>query len=274
MVISPAPRETSWHPNAVAATRNPVVVGIDRKQPAALRFAAEAATSRRVGLHVVHCLEGSEDATLLDRAEAVIDSLSPVPETHYLHGAGSPYETLLAESQQASLVVVGTDSIGRVERLFDGTVTEHLVRTAPVPVAIVPESQRPDQPGSGVVLAADAQPLATGPIHFAFEEASRRGTDLRVVQIPPAGMTSTDIASLRAELARSLAGWPQRYPDVTVTCRLTQGAAGERYLHESEDAGLLVIGRGAGRLGHSLLTQLTRRANCPCIVVPDTWSDS
>jgi nucleotide-binding universal stress UspA family protein len=273
----------------------PVVVGIEDKQPSAVRFAAEAAKERGVGLRIVHCVEGlnkvglpddtvefpddlwpSPGQDLLDAAQEVIDSIESPPHTTFVLGANSPIETLLEEADDASLLVVGTDSLGRMERLIDGTVAEHLVKHAPVPVAVVPELSWPITAGSGVFLALDARALATGPIRFAFEEASRRATDLYVVHVPPVGMTEFETTSLRSEIAGILAGWPQQYPDVNLTRRFMHGEPDEGCLRASEEAELLVLGRdgdsGIGRLGHPVLTQIARRTHCPCVVVPDRWS--
>jgi len=271
----------------------PIVVGIEDNQPSAVRFAAEAAAQRGAELRVVHCLEGTDDLSpwddndddsldleptvgqdVLDAAQELIEAMPSPPRTQYLLGAGSPYETLLTEASQASLVVVGTDSVGRMDRFFDGTVTEYLVKHAPIPVAIVPEQSWPLSPGAGVVLALDTRAMASGPIHFAFEEANRRDAELHVTHVAPPGMTSFETSSLRTEIAEILAGWPQRYPRVKLTRGLTHGSPDEGCIGESAGAELLVLGRGNGRLRHPVLTQLARRAQCPCIVVPETWSDS
>lgn len=255
-----------------------VVVGIEDKQPCAVRFAAESASRRGIELSVVHCLEGTRLGAggddLLESAREVVESLVSPPRTRYVLGAGSPYETLLAEAWQASMVVVGTDSVGRMERLFDGTVTEYLVKHAPVPVAIVPEVSWPASPSSGVVLALDAQALATGPIQFAFKEAARRDADLHVVHVAPPGTTTSETRALRAEVARILADWPQQYPDVRLTRRLAHGSVNEVCLREGADAELLVLGRGTGLPGHPVLTKIARHTHGPCVVVPDHWNDA
>jgi nucleotide-binding universal stress UspA family protein len=269
----------------------PIVVGIEDKQPCAVRFAAEAAAMRGVGLRVVHCLDDPRDVAhwldtaaysldasptevqeVLDAAREVIETMESPPDTRYVLGAGSPSEILAEEAAQASLIVVGTDSIGRMERLFDGAVTDHLVKHAPVPVAIVPEVSWPVA-RTGVVLALDARASATGPIKFAFEEADRCDAELHVTHLAPAGLTASESSLLRAEIARLLAGWPQRYPEVRLTRQLTCGAADEGCLRESAEAGVLVLGRDCGRR-HPVLTQLARHTHGPCVVVPDAWGDS
>lgn len=255
---------------------NPIVLGIEDKQPCAVRFAAEAAATRGVELRVVHCLDGTrrgaEGDDLLDSARELVESLESSPPTRYILGTGSPYATLMAEAGQASMVVVGTDSVGRMERLFDGTVAEHLVKHAPAPVAIVPEVSWPAGPSSGVVLALDGHTLATGPIQFAFEEAGRRDADLDVVHVAPAGMTTPETRVVRAEIAQILAGWPQRYPEVRLTRRLAHGRVDEACLRQGETAELVVLGRANGRPGHPVLTRLAQLTQRPCVVVPDTWA--
>lgn len=266
----------------------PIVVGIEDKQPCAVRFAAEFAEQRGVELRIVHCLEGPRDDAvwldtpdesaaagqgLLDAAREVIEAMESPPRTSYVLGAGSPYEILAEEAALASLVVVGTDSVGRMERLFDGTVTAYLVKHSPIPVAIVPEVSWPKSSGSAVVLALDTRSLATGPIHFAFEEANRRDAALHVTHFAPEDMTTVETGLVRTEVAELLAGWPQRYPEVRLTRRLTYGPADEACLRESDEAALLVLGRDSRRR-HPVLTQLARRAHGPCVVVPDSWGNS
>ena len=268
----------------------PIVLGVEDKQPCAVRFAAEAALMRDAELRIVHCPEASGDLGLwsdstddsldafpapgqavLDAARELIDAMESPPTTKCVLGVGAPYDTLEAEARQASLVVVGTDSIGRMERLFDGSVTERLVQHAPIPVAIVPEVSWPAGQRSGVVLALDAREMAPGPIRFAFEEATRRNADVHVVHVVPAGMTTPETNAMRAQIAEILADWPQRYPGVRMTRRLTHGWADDECLREGEEAAVLVVGRGSDPPSHPVLTQLARRANGPCVVVPDAW---
>jgi nucleotide-binding universal stress UspA family protein len=268
----------------------PVVLGVEDKQPSAVRFAAEAALMRDAELRIVHCPETLGDLSLwpdaaedpleafpapgqavLDAAKELIDSMESPPRTKYVFGVGAPFDTLEAEARQASLVVVGTDSIGRMERLFDGTVTERLAHHAPVPVAIVPEVSWPAGSRSGVVLALDAREMVPGPIRFAFEEAARRNADVHVVHVAPAGMTASETKVLRAQIAETLAGWPQRYPDVHLTRRVTHGSADDECLRQGDEAAVLIVGRGSDPPSHPVLTQLARRAHGPCVVVPDAF---
>jgi hypothetical protein len=158
-----------------------------------------------------------------------------------------------------------------MERLFDGTVTERLVQHAPIPVAIVPEVSWPAGQRSGVVLALDVRELAPGPIRFAFEEATRRHTDLHVVHVAPAGTTESEVKVLRAQIAEILAGWPERYPNVNLSRQLTHGAPDEGCLREGEAAELLVLGRHSGAPTHPVLAQFARLTHRPCVVVPNTW---
>lgn len=271
-----------------------VVVGVEGKQPATVRFAADAATARNAALRVVHCIEGLDTTSVsddtiefsddlwpapgqdvLDAAREVIECMESPPPTSYLLSSLRPDEQLLEEASAASLVVVGTDAIGRMQRPFDGTVSQYLVHHCPVPVAIVPELSRPASPGTGVFLALDARTQAVGPIWFAFDEADQRNSELYAVHVTTAALTPARTASLRTEIAELLAGWPQRYPDVKLTRRLMPGKADEGCLRASEEAEILVVGRGNHSMlatdNHPVLTQIARRAHCPCVVVPDSW---
>lgn len=271
----------------------PVVVGLKEKQPTALRFAIEMASVRDVDLHVIHCLEirsagdfvsmphhswrAAGEALLAD-ARHFVEDIDPHPSTEYRLDPELPYFTLRAAAETASIVVVGADSPGLNGSLFGGTVTRRLVAQSSTPIAVVPEWSWPSARSHTIVVAVDARGPAAGSMRFAFAEASRRHAELEAIHVVPIEDLVGNGLPHRIDLSEALAGWSEEFPDVKVTRRFLFGDAEEGCIQASEDADLLILGRGpnAGTtplLDHPVLTEIASRAQCPCIVVPDEWGD-
>lgn len=122
----------------------------------ATAWAIRTAAAFRARLLVVNVLEhrrlngfGSHDREDQARAEreAVLEELVSRARTggahcEYILWAGEPSSSIvsLAEAERADLIVVGTHGRARAGRLFLGSVSDHLVRSAPCPVMVV----RPD----------------------------------------------------------------------------------------------------------------------------------
>jgi nucleotide-binding universal stress UspA family protein len=267
-----------------------VVVGVVDRQPAALRFAADRALSAGAGLRVVHCVESlsawdrpplsdlrwlRSGQTVLEAAREVVGQHAPGLDTEYVVIPGSTGEVLVREAGDAVMLVVGTDSERWADRLLGGRVTARVTTDASVPVAVVPERPFPE-PATGVVLALDARSGVHGSVRFAFTEASRRGLELQVIHIFPIGKTIHEIKSLQAEISRTLAGWSQRFPEVTVRSRLVFNEVDAGTLRAGREVGLLVLGRRpisplTVLFGHPVLSEISREARCPCVVVPEDW---
>jgi len=272
-------------------TTKPVVVGIQGDQPLALQFAAENAAARGVGLRVVHCVDpmiAGEFSTVsdgvrsvpgegvLDQAKEFLSGVQPETPTEYVLSVRGAYGELFDEAERASLIVVGTDPAATLDRFFGGRVTEHLLKRADVPVAVVPEGHAPADPKGAVFVALDAKTSATGPLRFAFEEAQRRDLRLHIAHVAPADTAPPEVEALRAEISEILAGWSERYPDVMVTRLLVFDEPDEGIMRASVEADLLVLGRSSGTLiprpfAHPVLAEIARHAHCPCVVVPNEW---
>ncbi|PKW25507.1 universal stress protein [Phycicoccus duodecadis] len=142
-----------------AAPDAPVVVGVDGSgtSRAALAFAAAQASSRRVGLTVVHTwrvdgtegdgsslgwstgwgrLPEEEEAVL---AEAVAGLGEQFPDVVVHREVVSDYtaDALERLSRDACLLVVGTHGRGTVSGWLRGSVSQAVLRAAPCPVAVV-----------------------------------------------------------------------------------------------------------------------------------------
>ncbi|KCU80043.1 universal stress protein [Mycobacterium tuberculosis XTB13-178] len=95
-----------------------------------------------------------------------------------LHGQIVP--TLANISRQVAMVVLGYRGQGAVAGALLGSVSSSLVRHAHGPVAVIPEEPRPARPPHApVVVGIDGSPTSGLAAEIAFDEASRRGVDLR-----------------------------------------------------------------------------------------------
>ena len=211
---------------------------------------------------------------------------------------GSAAGVLITESQRASVIVVGNRGHGGFASLLAGSVATQLAAHAHCPVIIV----RPDADGgsspadtalsragvtaSPVVVGIDAEERTEAAIAFAFEEAANRGVSLTAVRIWAEPLSSGpdqfkpvayeyDAARKTAarQLAESLAGYQEKYPDVTVDRELIHGHDPAHELRiVSAEAGLIVVGsRGRGELAGLVLGSigqtLVHQARCPVAIV-------
>ncbi|MEW5808905.1 MAG: universal stress protein [Actinomycetota bacterium] len=194
--------------------------------------------------------------------------------------SGQPVAALSELSAEAEMIVVGNRGLGKWESRLLGSVSTGLVHHARCPVAVIrdedPLIPHPDQ--APVVVGIDGSPASEHATAIAFDEASRRGVDLVAVHTwSDAGYELPDEPWIEAQpeedmlLAERLAGWQERYPDVTVRRVVCRDQPARRLLSEGANAQLLVVGshgRGgfAGMLLGSVSTQVVQSARVPVIV--------
>ncbi|MEP7034439.1 MAG: universal stress protein [Dermatophilaceae bacterium] len=151
----------------------PVVVGVDGSEVSgsAIAYAYEQASSRGVGLTVVHAwwLDNIEDAAAAaiwavnwqrfakEEQALVAESLTGWQEKYpevavRRHSVrGLPVEALIRQSESASLVVVGTRGRGGFGGLLLGSVSQGVMHRAKCPVAIVHGEKGPQAYWNNVV---------------------------------------------------------------------------------------------------------------------------
>ena len=127
---------------------------------------------------------------------------------------------------EAEMIVVGSSGRGMLARGLLGSVSSSVVRHANCPVAVIRDEDplMPDPQHAPVLLGIDGSPASELATAIAFDEASRRGVDLMAVHawsdVLMFELPGLDWSALQAEAERSLAerlaGWQERYPDVTV----------------------------------------------------------
>ncbi|WBB69611.1 universal stress protein [Micromonospora sp. WMMD812] len=282
----------------------PVVVGVDGSAAAldAVRVATREAAYRRRSLRVVHAFHWPlavaplglvpavpADDSLRREAERVAaeaaaeaGKIDPeVPVTAVVID-GAPTPVLLDEARDAALVVLGHRGLGGFAGLLIGSVTVQVSARAECPVLVVRGEPRADGP---VVVGVDGSALSTEAVAFAFEEAARRDAPLVAVHawLDPAPVAPGDLIPMMYDLtalgedeervlAESVAGWAERYPEVSVRHRLVRGAAAPVLVAESASAQLVVVGaHGRGALGGLLLGSvshaLLHHAHAPLAIV-------
>jgi nucleotide-binding universal stress UspA family protein len=268
----------------------PVLVGIDGSitDTWAVRAAALEAAAGRSRLVFVSIAGRAGMAYCLRQAHRIVAATAPgvsVDEVEDHAAAGA----LVELSTQAAAVVVGRpDQLG-LEGLVAASVAHQVATYAECPVLVVPdpaepvEARRPGQArtsGLGVVLGVDAGESAEAAVGFAFDHSARRGLPLTAVRacapLPDAHRGGVIPDQFHAAedrfLSEALAGWCEKYPDVSVSRQNHDWHAARILVEASRIADLVVVGaRGSGgfdnlRLG-SVSEAVMRHAWCTVAIV-------
>jgi len=276
------------------------LVGVDGSETAfnAVRWAAESAAAHGAALEVLTAVQGVSSAASaeppqqlvsranehLARAVEIARELGAVVEIRSRLCTGNPAEVLVAESERARRVVVGSRGLGDhsgIARAL-GSVAESVAMRADCPVAVVPESS--GQRNGPVVVGVDGSEIGEPALAEAFAAASVRHCPLTAVHVwsdvqvgdwltADSGHDWEDISEREHELlAQRLAGWQEDYPDVEVSRSVEQDRAVRALLQHGTTAQLLVVGsRGRGGMTGMLLGSTSRAllyaAPCPVLVV-------
>jgi nucleotide-binding universal stress UspA family protein len=266
-----------------------IIVGVDGSpaSDAAVCWAAHDAVIRDIPLTLIHVanpaaptwsqaplleeLAGWQEAegrSILANALKIADDTAgdtvriPI-DTEFVSSATVP--TLVDLSNDAELIVVGTDGRGALARGLLGSVSSGLVRHAHCPVAVIHDEDplMPHPAQAPVLVGIDCSPASELATRIAFDEASRRRVglialhawcDMEMTELP-----SVDWPEVKAEegerlLARALAGWQERYPDVTVQKLVVCDRPARALVETSKSAQLVVVGsHGRNALTRTLL---------------------
>ncbi|WP_028476900.1 universal stress protein [Nocardia sp. CNY236] len=261
------------------SNNQPVLVGIDgsRAALAAVRWAAVDAAHRHVPLHIIDAIGAQIDLgpgigipqvdfsefrqdglAALDIAhKTAVEASSPIREIHITTQLVEvpPIPVLCDRSATARMLVVGTRGLGAFGRGLLGSVSTAVARHAGCPVAVIPEA--PERFEGPVVVGVDGSTHSVRAIEIAFDQAAHRGTGLVAVHTWSELFHYKSHSELQHEgealLAQNLAGYSEKYPEVSVR-RVVDGAKpAKRLLDEGETAQLIVVG-SHGRGGFAGMT--------------------
>lgn len=216
------------------------------------------------GLAVWQEKQGRE---VLDRAIKIAEDAVSSDRTIDVQGelrCSPPVPTLIQMSDEAEILVVGSNGRGAVARLLLGSVSSSVVHGARCPVAVVRDEDplMPHPLQAPVLVGIDGSPASELATAIAFDEASRRGVDLMALHawsdVEVLELAGLDWSAVKSEaernLAERLAGWQERYPDVTVHRLVECDRPARQLIEKSEAAQLVVVGsHGRGGLNGALL---------------------
>lgn len=286
------------------AEADAVIVGVDGSEAAlrAVRWAAVEARSVHRPLRLVHAtvwplinhpapsgmpthyrsVMVQEARGWLQGARDIAEQAAPGVRAHEHLMTGDAGPVLLAESATAPEVVVGSRGLGGFTGMLVGSIGVVLTQYAKCPVVIVRGEGDPNGP---VVVGVDGSAASEKTLGYAFDAASRAAAPLLALRTwSDIGLgerwaprrSAMDWAVIEEEqqrlLAELLAGWREKYPDVTVQCMVRQDRPAHQLREVGRRARLLVVGsRGRGGFTGLLLGSTSRtlvhHAPCPLAVV-------
>lgn len=200
---------------------------------------------------IMHAVKIAEDAMPVDRKVPIKRELV----------YSTPALALIDMSGSAEMIVMGTAGRGLLARGVLGSVSSTVVRHAKCPVAVIHDEDLPN-PQAPVLVGIDGSPVSESATQIAFDEAARRGVDLVALHawsdIAVSDFHEHDWSALEGEAQRSLAerlaGWQERYPDVSVHREVVRDRPARKIAERSESAQLVVVGsHGRGGLTGVLL---------------------
>ncbi|MER5635546.1 universal stress protein [Kitasatospora sp. NPDC002227] len=266
-----------------------VVVGVDPSgaSRAAVDWAADEASRRRVGLRLLHARSGGttdDEAQLLDQEWARIAARCPeVAVEAELAEEATPREALTGPADDAELLVVGARGSGGFPQLLVGSTSLHVAAHASCPVVVV---HPVPVPSGGVVVGLEGKDEEAPLLEYAFEAARRESLPVTAVhawsyplllgpghELPPVYEQGHVAAEHERLLTELLAGWRERFPEVAVTPSVVRSGAAKELVAATAAHRLAVVGRSGepsgplGRLG-STSQAVVQHAGCPVAVVP------
>jgi nucleotide-binding universal stress UspA family protein len=198
---------------------------------------------------------------------------------------GTPQALLLAASDTAELIVLGSRGRGGFTALLLGSVGSQVTSHASCPVIVMRQGPRADS--TEIIVGLDGSEHSLAALDFAFEEASRHGFkivavhawdvpsfDLIITSDGPVPLPLEHVADDEIRLAAEiLAGYTQEYPDVKVVEHLVRAPAVQALLDSSTNAVMIVLGtRGRnaaiGALLGSTSNGVLQKAKVPVAIVP------
>jgi nucleotide-binding universal stress UspA family protein len=272
----------------------------------AVQWAARDAELRNVPLTLVHVvpatagtwLESSLVPTWMrgqrERGRQVLDEALKIAEESCQRDSAHvdcempcaiSVPALVDLSKDADLAVVGCLGTGTLRGRHMGSVSSGLIHHAHCPVAVIHDGVQlnADAARAPVLVGIDGSRESESATAIAFDEASRRKVGLialhawsdvsvfdPIVSFPGPGWPA--LKAVEDEIvAERLAGWSERYPDVSVRRHVVRDEPARQLVDTSESTQLVVVGshgRGgfAGMLLGSVSAAVVLLARVPVIV--------
>ncbi|MDS1272375.1 universal stress protein [Lipingzhangella sp. LS1_29] len=287
----------------------PVVVGVDGSEEAlaAVTWAAGEAELMGRPLRVVHAAKwgdfpmrfgsppkppewsGLADVVQQVVAEAEQHARKSRPGLEVTGEAidGFVRPVLLAEANEAALMVVGSRGLGGVGSVLIGSIGVELAARAACPVVVVPHGPTAE-PDAEIVVGVDCSDSSRPAAEFAFAEAHRRGVSVVVTMAwegpgrhadsrdeePPAEHEATR-QTAQKRLDAFVEPLRKEYPGVVAHVGVRFATARTFLAERAEHAGMLVVGsRGYGAARGLFMGSVSQaalhHAPCPVAVVPFT----
>lgn len=263
-----------------------IVVATDGSHHAdrAVIWAAVQASLERRRLVVV-TTDHTSGRRINDLAVQRAGTAAPGVDVVGLTSRGDPRVVLTELSQHAHLLVLGSRGLGGVRSMLLGSVSATLCRWAFCPVVVC----RPPAEGhrnQGVLVGVNGMEDSRAILEFGFEQAALRGQRLTVVQCvwdvaaAVAGMRHVPLAEADVEdddarrlLSEAIAGFAEKYPDVSVSPLVMHGLVDEVLGGRTAAWDLVVVGRypvdSVSRLvAGSIATAVLERARTNVAIVP------
>lgn len=176
----------------------PVVVGVDGSSSAlhAVRWAVDEAVRRATSLRLVHAHEipagyppgfvdwhalhealAAQARAWLAQAREEVEKAAPELTVEVVEMKAGAVPTLVRESSEAAVLVLGSRGHGGFTGLVIGSTAVEIAKRAHCPVVV---ARGTDHSGP-VVVGVDGTPVGEAAIAFAFAAASARGVDLVAV---------------------------------------------------------------------------------------------
>lgn len=265
-----------------------IMVGLDgsSESQAAAEWAAREARLRGLSLRLVHVWEPVPEPmaqapllatqTLQHWSERIprgaaegLRARHPGVDVTAVQLTGVPGDVLADVARDAELVVLGSRGLSGIRGFLVGSVGQTVIARTAAPVVLVRSGEQAadehamDPAGipsaatrfRPVLLGLDTRSPDATVVAFAFEEAARRDTSLRVLHAwnpPPYNIHGlSDHVSGYDELARehaaelteALRPWRDKYPAVEVIEACRAGSAADQIVGSSRYASLVVVGR-------------------------------
>jgi nucleotide-binding universal stress UspA family protein len=181
---------------------------------------------------------------------------------------GPPAQAVTESGSGASMLVVGSGGAGAFTAMTLGSVSRYAAAHALCPVVVIrdPNPVPSGQVGVGVGSLDDC----SGPLTFAFEEASLRQDSLLAVH----ACSAPDVAEAAVRLAELLESWREKYPGVPVSHQVVPGHPARALVGLSARTDLVVIGRHAAHPGPHGPGPVRHAVLSPAILVrPVNWEN-